>query len=156
MDKSIWFLEPKSNEPPTAYNVDMLTQASSQLQSLAATTGQGSSSKGFSISGTKGFAEPVQKQKKTNLAVSETLTVDSPAKNNTHRASRKRYYEEVDHDEDSEEEFNQPIEEDNSSNGTVEDTDAAAIMTTATTKAQLKKQHEQTLSQLSNEQQLKA
>jgi hypothetical protein len=58
----VWFLEPKQNESPTEYNVYMLTLASRQLQSPAATAGQGSSSKSLSISGTKGYTEPVQKQ----------------------------------------------------------------------------------------------
>ena len=44
------------------------------------------------------------KSKKTQLVVSQMLKkIDSPAEN-THRASRKRYYDEVDHDEASEEE----------------------------------------------------
>jgi hypothetical protein len=70
----------------------------------------------------------------------ETLQrVYSPEKN-TSRESRKRYYKEVDHDKDSEEEFKLPIEEDDSSNGTVEDSDAATTMTKPTTKPQVKKQ----------------
>ncbi len=93
MDTSIWFLEPKPNESPTEYNVDMLTLAS-----------------------------------RKQVAVSEIQLVDSPAKN-TRKASRKRYDEEVDHDENSEEEYKPPLEEDNTSNGTVEDTDGELTTT---------------------------
>jgi hypothetical protein len=102
VDTSTWFLEPKPNESPTEYNVDMLTLAS-----------------------------------RKQVAVSEIQLVDSPAKN-THKASRKRYDEEVDHDENSEEEYKPPLEEDNTSNGTVEDTDEEPTTTMTTTKAQLK------------------
>ncbi len=45
--------------------------------------------------------ESVQKLKKTKIVAAETpKKIDSPAKN-THRARRKRYYDEVDYDEDS-------------------------------------------------------
>lgn len=127
------FVEPKPNESPTEYNVDVVTLASRQLQSpAAATTSQESSS--------KDYAEPTRKQKKTIAAVSEIQILDSPAKN-TRRAGKKRYYEELDHDEDSEEEFKPPIEEDNSSNEAEQDIDGKPTTTTGITNAKLKKQH---------------
>ena len=72
------YLESKrtDSESPTEYNVNVLTLASREIKS-----------------------SPVVK--KAMLAAETPF--DSPAKN-THRAGRKRYYEKLDHDEDSEEE----------------------------------------------------
>jgi hypothetical protein len=70
VDLSTWFIEPKRNESPTEYNIDVVTLASRKLNSSAATTGQGSSS--------KQYLEPVHKQKNM-AAVSKILLVDSPA-----------------------------------------------------------------------------
>ena len=67
----VWYVESQRTDSPTEYNVDVLTLATQQLQSLDA-------------------AETPQR-------------LDSPAKNT--RRARKRYYEEPDYDEDSEEEF---------------------------------------------------
>jgi hypothetical protein len=88
LDTITWFLDDKQYESPTEYNVDMVTLASRQLQSSGGRISQGSSK--------KQPADPVQKQKKTKVAVSEIQVADSPAKN-TRKKSKKRYYEEVDH-----------------------------------------------------------
>ncbi len=84
-------------------------------------------------------------QQQKSLDAAETpQRLDSPAKN-TRRAMRKRYYEESDYDEDSEEEFKPIREEDESSS--VEVTGAAAQTTKATAKVQPKKQHVSSTSQ---------
>jgi hypothetical protein len=131
LDTNTWYLDDKQYESPTEYNVDMVTLASRQLQSSGGRISQGSSK--------KQSAEPVQKQKKTNVAVSKIQVADSPAKN-TRKKSKKRYYEEVDHDEDSEEEFKPPVEEDNSSGTTVEESVGKHTKTLTTMKVKLKKQ----------------
>ena len=131
LDTITWFLDDKQYESPTEYNVDMVTLASRQLQSSGGRISQGSSK--------KQSAEPVQKQKKTKVALSEIQVADSPAKN-TRKKSKKRYYEEVDHDEDSEEEFKPPVEEDNFSSSTVEDSVGKHTKTMTTTKTKLKQQ----------------
>ena len=84
------YLESKrtESESPTEYNVNVLKLASREIMS-----------------------SPVVK--KATLAAETPL--DSPAKN-TRRAGRKRYYEKLDHDEDSEEEFKPHLEQDASSN----------------------------------------
>jgi hypothetical protein len=132
-----WYLESKRTESPTEYNVNVLTLASRQIQSPVTTTVPEGATKG---STTKVLStESVRKLKKAKSLAAETpQRLDSPAKN-TCRASRKRYYEEVDYDEDSEEEFKPHMEQDASSSD--EGTGAAAITTKATATVQLKKQH---------------
>ncbi len=109
------YLESKrtESESPTEYNVNVLTLASREITS-----------------------SPVVKK----APLPAETPRDSPAKN-TRRAGQKRYYEEIDHDEDSEEDFKPHMGQGSSDEGT----DVAAASATkpkAKPKAmlQLKKQ----------------
>jgi hypothetical protein len=100
---------------------------------------QGSYSTNKGTTNKEQSAKSLKKLKKNTKVVAAAETrqkLDSPAKN-TRRSTRKRYYEEVDYDEDSEGEFKPHIEQDASSSD--EGTVATATTTKATAMVQLKK-----------------